>query len=143
MSALKLLDQLINVVDSTHSTQFKNMFTCQGMDELNLKLSDINTERIFLIFYGSLIDNKSWCPDSVKAKPFIDENIKYLNNKRDSLIIVYVGQKPEWKDKSNIFRKDERFKLVGVPTLLQYKTNKRLVVEECWNSYAITQMFTD
>lgn len=146
------IDELIDKIDaatSNHKDEFKNIITCEGMKELNEILEKTETQRIFLIFYGSLIEDeqvsclyKSWCPDSVRAKPYIDNNIKYLNNDRDTLITVYVGQKKEWKNMNNVFRTDQRFKLKGVPTLLQYKTDKRLVVDECCNANHVKRLFT-
>ena len=68
--------------------------------------------------------------------------MKYLK-KTDTFITVYVGEKAEWKDKQNVFRTDKRFLVTGVPTLLQYNTQKRLVEPQCANSNLVKMLFEE
>eukprot|EP00483_Globobulimina_turgida_P007985 UN08001 len=99
----------------------------EGMDELNILLMDTdykNRERIFLLFCGS------WCPDCVKARPIIDSNLDLLNKQNDLFVNVYVGSSSFWKNKRNIFRRDKRFKLTAIPTLIEYNTQNKLVEVE-------------
>lgn len=117
------------------------MLSCEGLDELNTLLDKIESKRIFLLFYANLIDGKSWCPDCVAAKPIIDDNMKYLEKNSDTFITVYVGDKPTWKDPEHVLRHDDRFKVTGVPTLMLYKTDKRLVEPECQNGDLIKNLF--
>eukprot|EP00483_Globobulimina_turgida_P011457 UN11479 len=69
--------------------------------------------------------------------------MKYIDKDRDIFITVYVGEKAFWKDKKNVFRTDKRFQVSGVPTLLQYKTQKRLVEPQCCNSNLVKMVFED
>ena len=114
--------------------------TCNGADELNELLAACKSERIFLLFCGNIVGGKSWCPDCVAAKPVIESNLKYLKAD-DTMVTVYVGERAEWKDKNNVFRTDDRFKVTGVPTLLQFGTVQRLVEPQCANSNLVQMLF--
>lgn len=118
--------------------------SCEGHDALSeiLKESKDKASRIFLLFSGNEKDGKSWCPDCVAAKPIIQKNYEYLKE-GDLFITVYVGERDVWKDKTNIFRTDDNFKVTGVPTLLLYGTEKRLVEPQCANSNLIKMLFED
>ena len=117
-----------------------NVTSCTGAEELNKLLAACKSDRIFLLFCGNIVDGKSWCPDCVVAKPVIEANVKYLT-KDDTLITVYVGERAEWKNKDNVFRTDDRFKVTGVPTLLQFGTVQRLVEPQCANNNLVQMMF--
>ena len=110
----------------------ENVLSCEGMDALNKLLNEIKSKNIFLLFCGNEDENgNSWCPDCVVAKPKIKKAMNVLKDEKDwTFITVYVGERAIWKDKKNPFRTDERFKVSGVPTLLLYKTQKRLVEGE-------------
>merc|ERR1711933_209630 len=112
-----------------------------GIDALEKLLQRVSAKRIFLLFFANEIDGKSWCPDCVAAKPIIERNLKYLHPNNDTFVTVYVGEKAEWKNKKNIFRTDERFKVTGVPTLLQFGTDKRLVESQCEDDHMLQTMF--
>eukprot|EP01084_Bolivina_argentea_P312308 540685_1 len=73
-----------------------NIVSVEGIDELNKLLKEYENkkekkDRIFLLFCGSIIEGKSWCPDCVVAKPIIDDNLHELNTKSDLFVTVYVG----------------------------------------------------
>eukprot|EP01083_Nonionella_stella_P194434 717207_1 len=116
------------------------ILTCEGFDALTKLLDTVKSKRIFLLFCGSLINGKSWCPDCVASKPVIEQNMKYVNKDTDTFITVYVGDLRYWKDKNNPFRTDKRFKVTGVPTLLQYGTQKRLVEPQCCNNNLVQML---
>ena len=127
------------------SSRNKNIFSCETIEELNKLLNTIKSQRIFLLFYASLIKGKSWCPDCIAADPIIDRNMKYLNlnDNNDTFITVYVGDRATWKDSNHILRHDSRFNVTGVPTILLYDNNKkqRLVELECHNTNLVRNLF--
>ncbi|KIK49524.1 hypothetical protein CY34DRAFT_69661 [Suillus luteus UH-Slu-Lm8-n1] len=70
----------------------------------------------FLIFYSSRVNGQLWCPDCVA----VDRTIQDTFGPEDGpcAVIVYVGQKPEWKTPSNIFR-GEPWQVTSVPTVIK------------------------
>jgi len=81
-----------------------------------------NAKEKFLIFYSSRIDDgQLWCPDCVA----VDQTIQDTFGPEDgpSAVIVYVGQKPEWKTPSNVFR-GEPWQINSVPTVIKLKDSK-------------------
>jgi glutaredoxin len=75
----------------------------------------------FLIFYSSRVNGQLWCPDCVA----VDRTIQDTFGPEDgpSAVIVYVGQKPEWKTPSNIFR-GEPWQITSVPTVIKVEDSK-------------------
>ncbi|XP_021280246.1 thioredoxin-like protein Clot [Herrania umbratica] len=61
----------------------------------------------------------SWCPDCVRAEPFI---YKKLEASADDVAVLraYVGDRPTWRNPQHPWRLDSRFKLTGVPTLVRW-----------------------
>ena len=105
---------------------------------------DIIIKRIFILFTSGLDNktNKKWCPDCVDADPIIKKNLNLLNQ-TDLLIICSVGERIFWKNKNNIFRTDKRFELESIPTLLQYKTKKKLIEGQCCKENLVKMIFDD
>ncbi|KAG1657882.1 Thioredoxin domain-containing protein 17 [Nymphon striatum] len=98
---------------------------------------------IFVLFTGSKnAKGESWCPDCVKAEPFIEE---VLHSNRSELLFIQcdVGNRNFWKDQNNAFRKDNFLKLTGVPTLLKIKENKRLQEEQLFNKDLVAMLFEE
>ncbi|TFK56853.1 hypothetical protein OE88DRAFT_1730294 [Heliocybe sulcata] len=94
----------------------------------------------FLIFYSSRDEEgKMWCPDC-RA---VENIIKATFDKEDGPtgLIVYVGQKPEWKSPSNRFR-GAPWSVNAIPTIIKRLRGKevgRLVeseIEEQLSSFA-------
>ncbi|KAF7337487.1 Duf953 domain protein [Mycena sanguinolenta] len=83
----------------------------------------------FLIFYSDIVDGQMWCPDCRAVddqvrKTFIDTSV--------TAVIVYVGNKPDWKAPENVFR-GEPFKITSIPTIVKMREGKevgRLVEKE-------------
>lgn len=75
----------------------------------------------FLIFYSSRVNGQLWCPDCVA----VDRIIQDTFGPEDGLsaVIVYVGQKPEWKTPSNIFR-GEPWHITSIPTIIKVEDSK-------------------
>eukprot|EP00245_Coleochaete_scutata_P005344 TRINITY_DN1881_c0_g1_i1.p2 TRINITY_DN1881_c0_g1~~TRINITY_DN1881_c0_g1_i1.p2 ORF type:complete len:129 (+),score=16.20 TRINITY_DN1881_c0_g1_i1:258-644(+) len=62
----------------------------------------------------------SWCPDTVRADPIIMETFRNTA-KSTTLVRVYVGDRPTWKDPNHPFRHDPKIMLTGVPTLMRWQ----------------------
>ncbi|KAJ7878614.1 hypothetical protein B0H13DRAFT_973654 [Mycena leptocephala] len=77
----------------------------------------------FIIFYADVEDGRMWCSDC-RA---VDEQVQKTFAAQDgpSAVIVYVGSKPNWKAKDNIFR-GEPFKITDVPTVVKMRERKEV-----------------
>lgn len=142
MSAVELLNDLIHFVGINNDNSYQ-ILSCEGMDALDELLSRVKAERIFLLFCGNTVDGRSWCSDCVAAKPIIESNLKYLHPNNDAFITVYVGERDQWKNPANVFRRDDRFKIQGVPTLFEYGTQKRLVESQCASTNLVHMIFEE
>ncbi|TFK41829.1 hypothetical protein BDQ12DRAFT_677228 [Crucibulum laeve] len=83
----------------------------------------------FLVFYSSIVDGKLWCPDCVAIEELVKTT---FGPDGPSALIVYVGDRSQWKSPSNIYR-GEPWKLTSVPTIIKLKDGKeeaRLVDDE-------------
>ncbi|KAI0981303.1 hypothetical protein GJ496_004445 [Pomphorhynchus laevis] len=89
-----------------------------------------NEKRPFILFFGSLTESgESWCSDCRNATEPIDEGLKLLPT-AISLILCYIGDRENWKNESNEFRTDSKLAIKSVPTIFDFKNNRRLVNEE-------------
>ncbi|KAJ7040336.1 hypothetical protein C8F04DRAFT_1083256 [Mycena alexandri] len=75
----------------------------------------------FLIFYSDVVDGQLWCPDC----RVVDDQVRgaFTAANSPSAVIVYVGNRPDWKSTDNIFR-GEPFKITTIPTIVKLKENK-------------------
>jgi len=79
----------------------------------------------FVIFYASKGDNGiMWCPDCLAVKEVVEETF----DKEDapSALVIYVGQKPEWKSPKNEWR-HQPWDVQTIPTIVRLHDGKRLV----------------
>uniref|UniRef100_A0A0R3RUL1 Thioredoxin domain-containing protein 17 n=1 Tax=Elaeophora elaphi TaxID=1147741 RepID=A0A0R3RUL1_9BILA len=107
----------------------------EGFDELNELLKDIKC-RAVILFSGSKENGQSWCPDCVQAEPIIEKVIEEIVSSGDidenfAFVECGVGLRTyydnfSWKDLTNAFRVDERFKVKEIPTLLDYSNKVKL-----------------
>ncbi|KAF8899089.1 hypothetical protein BD779DRAFT_1486964 [Infundibulicybe gibba] len=72
----------------------------------------------FLIFYSSVVDGKLWCPDCVEVEDIVQQT--FNNTDGPSALIVYVGDRKQWKTPDNVFR-GEPWKVQSVPTIIKVK----------------------
>ncbi|EAU92534.1 hypothetical protein CC1G_06545 [Coprinopsis cinerea okayama7 len=72
----------------------------------------------YLIFYASVVDGKMWCPDCVDVDPLIQE--AFSGEDKPGALLVYVGNRTQWKTPSNIFRQAP-WKVTGVPAIVKVK----------------------
>ncbi|XGW16067.1 hypothetical protein V3C99_001486 [Haemonchus contortus] len=119
--------------------------TVNGYEEVNKAISSANG-RVFVLFTGSKVDGKSWCPDCVSAEPFIEsvthkEDVKSLDA---TFITCFVGARDYWKDPKCPFRTDPTYKLTCIPTLIECgKKHKRLMEKQLMNEGLLKDFFLE
>jgi len=84
----------------------------------------------YLIFYSNIVGSKMWCPDCLA----IDDLVQQTFSPEDapSALIVYVGDKPEWKSPTNVFR-GAPWNVSSIPTIIKLQNSEeagRLVESE-------------
>lgn len=94
--------------------------------EFQLQISKPPQPNIYILFYASLVNGKSWCPDCVAIDSLL-EPLKALKN----LVIlqVFVGEREEWRSPLN-FYKNSSFKVTRLPTLVEVESGKRWIEDE-------------
>ncbi|CCM00024.1 uncharacterized protein FIBRA_02050 [Fibroporia radiculosa] len=79
----------------------------------------------FLVFYSSRdASGALWCPDCIAVDRLVQNTFGPSDG--PSALIVYVGQKAEWKSPTNPFR-GEPWKVESVPTIIRVQDGARLV----------------
>ncbi|KAF5323542.1 hypothetical protein D9611_005618 [Ephemerocybe angulata] len=84
----------------------------------------------FIVFYSSVVDGQLWCPDCRDVDPLIKEVFEPEDG--PSALIVYVGNRQQWKTPDNIWRQ-EPWKITGVPSVVRLEDGKpgeRLVEDD-------------
>ncbi|GLB35817.1 putative eukaryotic protein of unknown function (DUF953) [Lyophyllum shimeji] len=81
----------------------------------------------YLIFYSSIVDGKLWCPDCQDVEVLVKET--FSSEDSPSALIVYVGDRAEWKSSSSVLRA-EPWSLTGVPTIVRLRDGARLTESE-------------
>jgi len=81
----------------------------------------------YLIFYSSIVDGKSWCPDCRDVEDLVKET--FSSEDSPSALIVYVGDRAEWKSPSNVLRA-QPWSLTDIPTIIRLRDRARLVERE-------------
>ncbi|KAL3478568.1 hypothetical protein BJX99DRAFT_256464 [Aspergillus californicus] len=73
----------------------------------------------FISFHASPDPNtgKPWCPDVVAALPYLTET--FSTPDAPQVAFVDVGQRPEWKEPSNVYR--TTWNVHNVPTLVRFE----------------------
>ncbi|XP_021001696.1 thioredoxin domain-containing protein 17 [Parasteatoda tepidariorum] len=116
----------------------------EGYEAVKKAISEnSNSNALFVLFSGSKDANgQSWCPDCVTADPIIEEG---LQSAPEDSVFIYcgVGSRDYWKNPNNDFRKDEKFKLTSVPTLMKWNTARRLDDDQCKSAALVTMLFED
>ncbi|KAG6332070.1 hypothetical protein ID866_7024, partial [Astraeus odoratus] len=70
----------------------------------------------FLVFFSSRLDGKLWCPDCVAVERLINQT--FTAKESPPALLVYVGQRDEWRSKDNIFR-GAPWHLTAIPTIIK------------------------
>ncbi|CAG8689852.1 7687_t:CDS:2, partial [Ambispora leptoticha] len=80
---------------------------------------------------------QSWCPDCAIADPLIRSTVnQYASSSNTAVVLIEapVGSRSEWRQSSNhVYKRDPRINISRIPTLVRWKTNTRLVEDECAN----------
>ncbi|TAQ84233.1 hypothetical protein B7494_g7439 [Chlorociboria aeruginascens] len=80
-----------------------------------------STTPVFLAVYGSLVDGKSWCGDTVAAEPLVIA--KFGGSGALTATVVYAGLRDEWRAEDNPWRQ-EPFLVTHLPTLIKVTDGK-------------------
>jgi len=79
----------------------------------------------FAVFYASKDDDGvMWCPDCRAVKEIVEET--FDKERSPSALIIYVGQKPEWKSPKNEWRQ-QPWDVQTIPTIVRLRDGERLV----------------
>ncbi|KAI0652390.1 hypothetical protein C8Q79DRAFT_96742 [Trametes meyenii] len=82
----------------------------------------------YLIFYSSRdAGGKLWCPDCVAVEELVAKTFGPVEGPAG--VVVYVGQRPEWKTPSNPFRAGP-WHVSSIPTIIRTRDGARLVEDE-------------
>ncbi|ETS74403.1 hypothetical protein PFICI_14269 [Pestalotiopsis fici W106-1] len=85
----------------------------QGLTD---RLSNVgDSAYIFFICDNDASTGKPWCPDVRAAIPVVQ---KYFEKRPEEILVVSVGQLPQWKSPDSIFR--TKWDLKAIPTLVKY-----------------------
>lgn len=82
------------------------------------------------------------CADCVKAEPVIYKLVNEVE-KPVTLVRVYVGDRPTWRSPDHPLRRDDRFNVKGVPTLIRWEDGAvvgRLEVHEADDQVKIKKL---
>ncbi|KAI8783255.1 thioredoxin domain-containing protein 17 [Biomphalaria glabrata] len=113
-----------------------------GYEALTKALSGIQGS-VYILFSGSQDEyGVSWCPDCVKAEPVINKNLEKAPSDA-TFIHCHVGDRNYWKKQDNEFRKDPKFLVKCVPTLLKFGSPQRLEEEQLFKDDLIQMMFEE
>ncbi|KAK9415215.1 hypothetical protein SUNI508_02063 [Seiridium unicorne] len=85
----------------------------QGLTDRLEKAGD--SAYVFFICDNDASTGKPWCPDVRAAIPIVQ---KYFEKRSEEILVVSVGQRPEWKKADNPFRTD--WELKAIPTMVKY-----------------------
>ncbi|KAL4974636.1 hypothetical protein BDW66DRAFT_139296 [Aspergillus desertorum] len=89
-------------------------------ESLSLPVNSENATSTFFISFHASVDQatgKPWCPDVVAAIPHLNEVFSAPGS--PDVAFVEVGQKPEWRDLSNVYR--TKWSVNNVPTLVRFE----------------------
>ncbi|KAI1848694.1 hypothetical protein JX265_005679 [Neoarthrinium moseri] len=87
--------------------------TWQGLTDRLAGVGD--STYIFFICDNDSSTGKPWCPDVRAAIPVVQ---KYFEKRPEEILVVSVGQLPEWRKADNPFR--TKWDLRAVPTFVKY-----------------------
>ncbi|KAF9486574.1 hypothetical protein BDN70DRAFT_902643 [Pholiota conissans] len=77
----------------------------------------------YIIFYSSVVDGQMWCPDCRAVEELVKE--AFSEDSPASGLIVYVGDRTQWKTPSNIYRQNP-WHISSVPTIVKLIDGKEV-----------------
>ncbi|KAG6554165.1 hypothetical protein Mapa_004081 [Marchantia paleacea] len=112
-------------VGETEGVKMPAAMVDTGFDKFDavLKAAEVQGSGPLLLLFLADRDSalgKSWCPDCVRAEPVIYRVVDGVE-KPVTLLRVYVGDRPTWRNPEHALRNDSRFALKGVPTLIKWE----------------------
>lgn len=121
----------------------------KGYEALKQITEDLESERlkgakIFVYFTGEKMSTgESWCPDCVKAEPFVQAYLSKNEGKVkiNHLIIADAGNRTQWKDKENSFR--TVLNIQNLPTIIRWKGPQKLTGDELSDESLLALLFED
>ncbi|KAH4188158.1 hypothetical protein HBI56_108180 [Parastagonospora nodorum] len=92
-----------------------------------LPVPDDPAAKLFVCFISSAdpVTKQPWCPDVRAALPRLDA--AFSSEDAPNLAYVHVGQKPEWKEMDNLYRKT--WGVNAIPALVRYQRINGVVKE--------------
>jgi len=113
-------------------------------NQIKMLDKDWSKKPLYLLFTGSDgADGKSWCPDCVVFENVWEEFKKKNPPVEGCLIRVKVGPRDYWKDKACPWRTEKSLKLTSVPTLIKWRTEKRLSDDQIVNPDCIAMVLEE
>jgi len=113
---------------SSHPGRTTGEFVCETMPLRESKIKPQSWKDIqeqFVIFYASKGDDGiMWCPDCRAVKEIVEDT--FDKDDGPSALIIYVGQKPEWKTPENEWRQ-QPWDIQTIPTIVRLSDGERLV----------------
>ncbi|KIM70298.1 hypothetical protein SCLCIDRAFT_101513 [Scleroderma citrinum Foug A] len=76
-----------------------------------------NGRNRFIVFFSSRVDGRLWCPDCVAVEGLVNNTFRPEHGQYYG-VLVYVGQKAEWKSENCIFRR-EPWCITAIPTIMK------------------------
>lgn len=70
----------------------------------------------FIVFFSSRVDGRLWCPDCVAVEGLVDNTFRSEHSLHG--VLVYVGQRAEWKSENCIFRR-KPWCIITIPTIVK------------------------
>ncbi|KAL4431372.1 hypothetical protein ABPG75_006628 [Micractinium tetrahymenae] len=83
------------------------------METFEGKLADLPSSGAYVLFKAD------WCPDCVRSTQAVRDAVAASGGKL--LEVDVAAQPPAWKTPAHPLRKDPRFQLGGIPTLVYWK----------------------
>uniref|UniRef100_A0A5S6R3S4 Thioredoxin domain-containing protein 17 n=1 Tax=Trichuris muris TaxID=70415 RepID=A0A5S6R3S4_TRIMR len=94
---------------------------------------------IYVLYCGSKgQQGYSWCPMCVALEQYI-KNLAHYMPQETLLIYAEVGTVEQFRDPDNHFRNVCRVKVTTVPTLQNWRTDERLINNECFDFGRLTK----
>lgn len=84
----------------------------------------------YIIFYSSVVEDELWCRDCRDVDPLVKE--VFSPEEGPSALIVYVGNRQQWKTPENIWRQGP-WNVTGVPSVVRIENGQimdRLVEDD-------------